>query len=925
MRKTIFTLGLMLAAALSLTNCTKNEEANFTPEVKPSFELFANLESRTTNDGMSTKWANGDKINVFHAEVNTANYKNDGSFSTEDATGLFKGTLAGELTAATYDWYAIYPYVELVTTPANTTSGYVYIGGRSDTPQLQDGNNSTAHIAGKNYPLVGVAKGVAASEKPAITMSHISSLVEFNVTNKLTEDITVTSIALKALEDIVGTYYIDFTGETIDYTPGDYVSQTATLNVSNGTAIKPGESAKFYMAIKPTEFDGDNILITINASTANGKGVMEIEKEVETAFYAGKMKTLKIGFNAEIEEAAPEVWSLVTSPTQITDGTYVFVAKQKNGTTISYLPNATASAKNVLQVNTTLFDLTTSVLESIVVPEDARWILTTTDGKYSITNPDGKYLYATNTNNGMAVGGTKDTWSITTHSKNTSAFSLKDSTNSRYLTLYSTTNWRCYTSEYPYSSSTDQNGEIYIYYCGQLAATPTITANDISDVSADGVTNASASFTAQNLTEDITVTCDGDVVTAATVTDSTITYSVSKNETDAAREGWIKLAANGITVEIKVAQLAPTVSITIAEFLEKSESTTAWYQLTGMIISIDNSTYGNLTIKDDTGEVYVYGLTKTKVSKNDQSFSSLELKAGDTVTLIGTRASHNGTAQVGGPAYYVSHVVGDPLEVEITPVTIAEFLEKPVSTSALYQLTGEITNIANTTYGNLTIEDETGEVYVYGLKKDATAGNQTFSELGLKVGDIVTLVGNRGVYNDSPQVTNAYYVSHTSSTTPEPEPEPTDGVYTLLTNISDLKVGDKIVIAAKGYDYAMSVTQNNNNRGQAAIEKSGSTITFDSDVQIITVEAGTKTDTFAFNTGSGYLYAASSSSNYLRTKTDLDNNGSWAITIATDGTADVKAQGTYTRSVMQYNPSSKIFACYGYASQQAIAIYRLAE
>ena len=50
MRKTIFTLGLMLAAALSLTNCTKNEEANFTPEVKTPFELYANLESRTTNE-----------------------------------------------------------------------------------------------------------------------------------------------------------------------------------------------------------------------------------------------------------------------------------------------------------------------------------------------------------------------------------------------------------------------------------------------------------------------------------------------------------------------------------------------------------------------------------------------------------------------------------------------------------------------------------------------------------------------------------------------------------------------------------------------------------------------------------------------------------------------------------------------------------
>ena len=35
------------------------------------------------------------------------------------------------------------------------------------------------------------------------------------------------------------------------------------------------------------------------------------------------------------------------------------------------------------------------------------------------------------------------------------------------------------------------------------------------------------------------------------------------------------------------------------------------------------------------------------------------LKEGDTVTLIGTRTSFNGTIQVGGPAYYVSHKAAD--------------------------------------------------------------------------------------------------------------------------------------------------------------------------------------------------------------------------------------------------------------------------
>lgn len=102
-------------------------------------------------------------------------------------------------------------------------------------------------------------------------------------------------------------------------------------------------------------------------------------------------------------------------------------------------------------------------------------------------------------------------------------------------------------------------------------------------------------------------------------------------------------------------------TITIAEFLTKSDSTTAWYQLTGIITTIKNTTYGNFTLvdqNDSSVSIYVYGLTATKVESNDQSFASLGLEEGDVVTLIGTHASYQGSAQVGGPAYYVSHVEG---------------------------------------------------------------------------------------------------------------------------------------------------------------------------------------------------------------------------------------------------------------------------
>ena len=145
--------------------------------------------------------------------------------------------------------------------------------------------------------------------------------------------------------------------------------------------------------------------------------------------------------------------------------------------------------------------------------------------------------------------------------------------------------------------------------------------------------------------------------------------------------------------------------------------------------------------------------------------------------------------------------------------------------------------------------------------------------------------------------------------------------WTLVTDASTLKAGDKVIIVAKDSDVAMSTTQNGNNRGQVTVTKSGNVVTFTSSVQELTLVDGKKSGTFAFSTGSGYLYAASSSKNYLRTENTLSDNSSWTISIAEAGVATVKAQGTNTRNLMQYNKSSSIFASYS-SSQQSITIYR---
>ena len=155
--------------------------------------------------------------------------------------------------------------------------------------------------------------------------------------------------------------------------------------------------------------------------------------------------------------------------------------------------------------------------------------------------------------------------------------------------------------------------------------------------------------------------------------------------------------------------------------------------------------------------------------------------------------------------------------------------------------------------------------------------------------------------------------------------EETAQTATLVTDASTLKVGDEIVIAAKGADYALGTNQKTNNRAAAAVTKDGNKLKLGTTVQKLTLEKGKKDNTFAFATGSGYLYAASSDKNHLKTEKVLSENGSWSVAIA-DGAATVIAQGSNTRNIMRYNPNTgkgdPLFACYK-SGQQDIAIYKL--
>lgn len=299
--KKIIMMGLMLASAFALTNCSKEFVQQIeTPETDQAvgvvpFEIYASaLQTKTANDGMSTVWVENDQINVFHAEAGSTEYVSDGNFTIYEqnlADGLFLGSLKQSLTASAYDWYFFYPYSSYVKTPASRTSGYMTLGSKANGVQTQNGNSNMAHIAGENYPMCAVVKNVAAGETPAGMMQHMTALVAINVQNNTSKPMTVVSAGIRASESLVGTYYMDFTGEEVVYTPsGDqYVSNTANLEVVDGEDIAAGSSAKFYIAVKPfTAEAGSRLTVYVNGSQ---KAITIPET---TEFEAGKIKTINV-------------------------------------------------------------------------------------------------------------------------------------------------------------------------------------------------------------------------------------------------------------------------------------------------------------------------------------------------------------------------------------------------------------------------------------------------------------------------------------------------------------------------------------------------------------------------------------------------------------------------------------------------------
>lgn len=340
-------MGVMAAVAFTLASCT--EEKLSAPEVEMTpYTIYANsAETKTANDGMSTVWAEGDALSVFHAPAGSTEYGDNTKFTLKDAaTGKFDtDELKGELSDAN-DWYVIYPYSSYVKTPAATENGYINVGTKGAV--TQNGYDDMAHLAGANCPLYGVAEGVSDKTVPSLQMNQLTSVVRVKVTNNSGADVAVKSVAFTAEEAICGTFYVDVTGETPAYVASgaNFVSNTASVSVSGDEKLADGETACVYVMFKPfTALAGSQLKLAVNGT--------EKVKDVETdlTFAPGVINTLSYSIESETKAVTiKEVLDGGKGATVFTGGLVVatynrgFLIEDETGKILVY-ENKTPSAK----------------------------------------------------------------------------------------------------------------------------------------------------------------------------------------------------------------------------------------------------------------------------------------------------------------------------------------------------------------------------------------------------------------------------------------------------------------------------------------------------------------------------------------------------------------------------------------------------
>ncbi len=221
-----------------------------------------------------------------------------------------------------------------------------------------------------------------------------------------------------------------------------------------------------------------------------------------------------------------------------------------------------------------------------------------------------------------------------------------------------------------------------------------------------------------------------------------ITFKAAANN-GGARSATVTFTSGKSTVTSTITQDGAIKEVNLGEFVAAAEDQSQ-YRITALVSKVDAK--GNFWIQDYTdlsGTIEAY-----KPSGNTSG-----IKVGDIVTVVGTRSSYKGVAQIGSPV--VENVES------VKAISLGEFNDQADGTMVIIK--GKVGEVKNDKYGNFYLEDETGSVYVYGLygygAPKGTDRQNFMAANGIAAGSTITVVGPKTTFNGVIELNGGYFVS----------------------------------------------------------------------------------------------------------------------------------------------------------------------
>ncbi len=275
--------------------------------------VIAQPETRTTLDGLTVRWAEGDSIGVFSASA-----QNSAAVLDASSAGSTEGLFNVKLTAGNPQ-YAYYPYDETATGTRNSVSLSL------PAVQLQTGTspNMRYDVKAGHYLSGGMA------EKYKFEFREKMALLRFDVTPgaELEGDVLESVSLTAAGRALAGDYTLNMADLDADLAFASGASATAAVSFASAPVLSATDPSTGWLFVNPDVKSGDPLVMEIRTD----KHIVRVEVSASKDYLAGYRYTMPLNVPALVAAGKAIVSSLTPAAdiTGLTDcGVYDMEAKE---------------------------------------------------------------------------------------------------------------------------------------------------------------------------------------------------------------------------------------------------------------------------------------------------------------------------------------------------------------------------------------------------------------------------------------------------------------------------------------------------------------------------------------------------------------------------------------------------------------------